>query len=427
MKLQPRDRRVQKLLARQLKSPGYRWDEISDPRARRGRRWALRELLRAALLGQLSGCPGLRDVEALTEDLGPSGRQWVSRRVPDTTLWDLLSRLSAEQLRGKLIEQLRAAWRSKALKPSGLPCGSVAIDGKGLGALEHDAGGMAQKAHRSHDGRPYWLSRVLRAVLTSAEARPCLDQMPIAAKSNEMGEFGQFFDGLMTAYGAGDLFEIATIDAGMTSLENATKIHQAQKAYVMALKGPQAALLTEAKRLLGRRRTPDAETDWEVYKGRRIKRRFFRTDEIAGYHGWTHLRQAWRLEQETVSADGKQSEREQRYFLTNLPRGRLSPAQCMELIRRHWGVENDCFWTLDTQWSEDHVPWCSSGRAVEVLSWFRLMAYNLLQQTRRRHLRLRNLDGTYQAPQPWRRIFTWVRMAWQLELAPVTQQAAALG
>jgi len=34
--------------------------------------------------------------------------------------------------------QVRAAWRSKSLTPVGLPCGVVAIDGKGLGALEHD-------------------------------------------------------------------------------------------------------------------------------------------------------------------------------------------------------------------------------------------------------------------------------------------------
>jgi hypothetical protein len=92
-------------------------------------------------------------------------------------------------------------------------------------------------------------------------------------------------------------------------------------------------------------------------------------------------------------------------------------AQILLVVRGHWGVENDCFWSLDTQWREDAVPWCSQGRAVEVLSWLRLMACNLLQFARRAHLRLRNPDNaTLAPPSPWRRIFEWVRQAWRAPL-----------
>lgn len=426
MKIQARDRRVQRLLTRHMKAPAFRWDDVADPRDRRGRRWRLGELLDAVLLGQLSGCETLRGVEALTEDFGPTGRQYVHRRVPDTTLWDLLPRLSTNALRAKLHQQVRAAWRAKALRPVGLPCGVVAIDGKGLGALEHDAEGTAQKAHRSHDGTPYWLSRALRAVLTSAESRPCLDQMPIAAKTNEMGDFQSFFAGLMAVYGQGDLCEVFTVDAGMTSLANATQIDAANKGYVMALKGPQPELLAEAERLLSRRRDPDAETEREVYKGKRVQRRLYRTGEVAGYHAWTHLRQAWRVEQISESPNGT-TERENRYFLSNVPWGRFTPEQILTVVRGHWGIENDCFWTLDTQWHEDAVPWCSRGRAVEVLSWLRLMAYNVLQHARRRHMRVRRPDGTFEPQPPWRRLFTWVCQAWQLASLPPLRQQPALG
>lgn len=419
MKVQSRDRRVQKLLDRQLTAPAYRWGDVTDPRAKRGRRWSLSELCNAALLGLLSNCPSLRDLEGLTDDLGPTGRQYVAKRVPDTTLWDLLPRLSVQELRAKLCQQVKAAWRRKSLTPVGLPCGVLAIDGKGLGALEHDAEGTAQKGLRSHDGSPYWLARMLRAVLTSAEARPCLDQLPIGAKTNEMGDFPRLWQLIVEAYGKNnDLFEIVTVDAGLTSRGNADLIHEAHKAYVMAIKGPQPELLAEAERLLGRRRKPDAETPWERAKGKRIQRQLFRTDEMAGYHGWTHLRQAWRVLQVTEAADGT-VEREERYFVTSVPWGRLSPNQVLAVVRGHWGVENDCFWTLDVQWLEDSVPWCSSGRAVEVLSWLRLMAYNLVQSARRRHLRLRRADGTLEPPPPWRRVFAWVRQAWQLAPDPV--------
>ncbi len=143
MKLQAKDLRVQKLLDRYLGAPAYRWDDITDPRAARGQRWNLHELLNGAFAGLLANCPTLRDVEALTEEMGPAGRKYVSRRVPDTTLWDLIGKLSPQELRVKHHEQVRAMWRSKSLRPVGLPCGVLAIDGKGLGTLEHDAGGTA--------------------------------------------------------------------------------------------------------------------------------------------------------------------------------------------------------------------------------------------------------------------------------------------
>jgi predicted transposase YbfD/YdcC len=254
-------------------------------------------------------------------------------------------------------------------------------------------------------------------VLTSAQAKPCLDQVSIGAKTNEVASFGAFFDDLMAGYGAGDLFEIVTMDAGMVSRANADRIHAANKAYVMALKDTQPELVREARRRLGNhQRKPDFETEVEIYKGRRVQRRLYRTTDMAGYNDWSHLRQVWRVEQETRDGEGKLVEREDRYFLSSVPAGRLTAAQILLVVRGHWGIENDCFWTLDTQWREDAVPWCSQGLAVEVLSWLRLMAYNLLQFARRAHLRLRQADGTLAPPPPWRRLFEWVRQAWRRPL-----------
>ena len=125
--------------------------------------------------------------------------------------------------------------------------------------------------------------------------------------------------------------------------------------------------------------------------------------------------QVWLVEQTTESPHGKITV-DNRFFLTNLTTCRLSPAQILLVVRGHWGIENDCFWSLDTQWNEDAVPWCSSGRAVEVVSWLRLMAYNLLQLARKRHLCTRRNDGQREAPQPWRRLFEWVRQALRLDL-----------
>jgi hypothetical protein len=439
MHLQANDRRVQKFLDRHLQSPAWQWRDIGDPRGKRGQRWELKDLLSAAFAGLLAGCATLRDVELLSAEMGAMGRQYVQERVPDTTLWDLFSgqrrrhrkndsgatRVSAEpgevvkrplqadDFRRQLRRQVRAMWRSKCLEPQHLPCGVVSVDGKGLGALEHDAEGTAQKGHRN-DGSPYWLARVLRAALVSAPGTPLLDQLPIGAKTNEMGMFAGFFDEVQHAYDP--LFEIVTTDAGMTSKANAGRVHAANKGYVMALKDNQPELLTEAKRLFRPllRQLPCAESS-ERYRGKTVHRRLYRTAEIAGYHGWKHLRQVWLVEQDTVDDNGSH-QKDQRFFLTNLHVGRLSSAQVLTLIRMHWRIEDDCFWSLDMQWHEDALPWCTVGPAVEILGLMRIMAYNLVQLARTRTLRPRGPNGQHLPLPSWRSLFRWVQQALRLDL-----------
>ena len=438
MKLQAQDRRVERFLARHLNAPPWQWGEISDPRGRRGRRWELTELLNATLVGMVTACATLRDVERLTDELGPVGRQYVRQRVPDSTLWDLFAgrrrpppnadaaladaaqpttdrSLDPQQFRRQLRLQVRAMWRAKALQPQQLPCGVLSIDGKGLGKLEHDAQGQAQKSHH-HDGTPYWLARVLRASLVSAASKPVVDQLPIGARTNEMGSFGAFFDALVDAYDP--LFEIITVDAGMVSKANADRVHAADKGYVMALKDNQPELLREAKRLLApRHRGKPVATSTERYRGRIVQRRLYRCGDITQFHRWTHLKQVWLVEQSSCDAHGK-TQTEQRFFLTNLHPGRLTHAQVLAVVRLHWGIENDVFWSLDMQWREDSVPWCSSGHAVEVLSLIRLMAYNLVQLARKRSLRPR-ADPHKRVPiPPWRNVLRWMRDALRLELQP---------
>jgi len=419
MKLLPKDLRVKKYLQRHLSAPVYHFDQVPDPRSPRGKRWTLQTLLLTTLLGLMAGCKKLREVEDLTDEMGPVGRHYVPGRVPDTTLYELLVRLEPAPLRPQLRRQVKTLARQKALVPSGLPCGVMAVDGKGLGRLDHDAQGSAQKAHRAHDQSPYWLPRVLRAVLSSTAAKPALDQMSIPPDTNEMGVFGDFFAAQVLAYG--DLFEIVTVDAGMTSKDNADRVHAHHKGYVMALKGNQPELRAEAERLLLPLvdHAAEAETGWERVKGKLIRRRLYRSLEIAGYHDWTHLQQVWLVRQETRDPNDSDDRVtcEDRYFLTNLRKGRLSPSQILLVVRNHWGIENDCFWSLDAEFGEDTHPWATKGHAVEVLGLLRLMAYNLLQLGRKRHLRSRWGAKMTDLPS-WQQLFRWVWQALRLTLAP---------
>jgi hypothetical protein len=340
--------------------------------------------------------------------------------VPDTTLYDLLVRLESDPFGQSLRGQVKTLQRRKSLTPVGLPGGQMAIDGKVLDPLDHDAQGAAQKAHRAHDNSPYWLPRFHRAVLVSAAGKPALDQMAIPPQTNEMGNFGAFFLAQVDAYG--DLFEFVSTDAGMTSKDNADLVDANHKAYVMALKDNQPELLAEAQRLLLplTKQAPAAQTPWVRVKGKLVQRRLYRTTEISGYHGWTHLRQVWLVRQQTrdPGSPSDSGSLEDRYFVTNLRIGRLTAAQCLLVVRNHWGIENDCFWSLDVAFGEDSHPWATQGDAVAVLGLLRLMAYNLLQLARKCHLRVSQGSGRSTDLPSWAQLFRWVGQALRLPLDP---------
>ena len=425
MKVLPIGGRVYHFLRRQLKAPWARFATVTDPRDRRGQRWSLLPMMHTILAGILAGVKTLRQLEAQSLDLQMPGFSPLHRRLPDTTVYELLGRLAPDELLGTLVAQVRTLWRSKLLAPLGLPCGVIAIDGKSLGALDHDADGWGQRHTRDHDGSPYWLVRALRAVLTSSVGRPALWQLPIPPHTNEMGCFVAMFDALRTYYDA--LFEIITVDAGMTCKAHAAYVQAADKGYVMAVKDSQPELLRELQRELLPQTdaAPVAHSDWERHKGHSVQRRLYRTVELAGLPGWESLRQGW-LVRTAHRADDGTEQHEDRYFISNVPVGRLSPSQILGVVRGHWGIENDCNWTLDMVLREDDTPMCTQGSATLTLGVLRLLAYNLLQLARRKHLRPPSPKPGRSGPQrSWREVLRAFEQAltrsWKdARLSPVT-------
>lgn len=182
------------------------------------------------------------------------------------------------------------------------------------------------------------------------------------------------------------------MDAGMTSARNARLITASKMRYVMAVKGTQPTLLTEIQKLCGwgsHKQTEivrEAATPWERYRGNKVRRELFRSKEIKGWSNWRSARQAWRVKQTTRKPNGE-VEVENRYFVTSLPWDRLNGQEILRLVRLHWGVENGCHWTLDVVMGEDSRPWCTQGKALRMLSWLRLLAYNTVRLLRDRYLR----------------------------------------
>ena len=203
----------------------------------------------------------MKDVEWLTDELTPAVRSKlrIRRRVPDTTLRDMLTALKPDDLRPALHSVTRAALRRKALEPEGLPFGVVSLDGKGSAVPAADDF-YAQRQTADERSPLVGIVRTVTATLTSSNARPVIDVMSIPAKTNEMGVFERMLDGLMAAYGNCDLFRLVTYDpgksltrddAGACSKQNAQASRDRGLHYLMAIKSTQPTLYEEAVRWLG--------------------------------------------------------------------------------------------------------------------------------------------------------------------------------
>jgi hypothetical protein len=140
-----------------------------------------------------------------------------------------------------------------------------------------------------------------------------------------------------------------TADAGMTSLENATLVHEELHASsLFALEGTQPELLAEAERLLGHlQRDKAAACTIETVGGKQERRLLWSTVEMAEYNGWTHQRLVLRVCWETVAKDGTIIAKMDRYFITNVAPGDYTARQWLDIIRAHWQVENGIHKTLD--------------------------------------------------------------------------------
>jgi hypothetical protein len=350
-----RTRRMAGLMRSRL--PELHLEQVADPRSRRGRRWkVLSVLLRAVLLGLMAGRKSLSEVEALTDEMSVSMRRMlrIPRRTPDTTLRHVLTKLEPNELRRRIHGQVKAAHRRKALSPLGLPFGQVAVDGRGTslpdiapekapkGSDVKWAERFAQRCHQK-SGHSYRLMRTITCTLVSARAKPCLDAVPIPARTNEMGHFATVLRDLVTTYKRSQLFRLVSADAGNCSEKNARLVAgELHLDYLFRVKGDQPTLLAEAKRLLGRRRARQAVAETVDVVGNTTEtRRLHITSEMAGFLDWDHLQTTLRIRKEKHDIEtGKLLNKEDHYAISSLAIDELTPAQWLYAFRAHWGVES---------------------------------------------------------------------------------------
>lgn len=390
--------------------PEVRLEKVSDPRSW-ARCWSVEQILTAVLLGLLAGCRSLVETERLTATLSPAMRRMLGlgRRMADTTMRDLLCRLDLGALRQCLHRLVRVARRRKALKKEVLPFHVVSMDGK-VTSLPYFDQEYVQR-HVPEHGLPFGLVRTVTCTLVSAPGRPCIDAIPLPARTNEIGHFREGFAELMKAYP--DLFQVVTYDAGALSEANGRAVVEAGKDYLFRLRGEARTMYKLADELIDPDEVVGETVDVLDCRTTVTRRVILLPIEQQWSYGagkkpaesvWRHARTFVRIESE-VTRDGEAPQRETRLYVTSLPAASLTPQQWLHLVRSHWGVENNTHHTLDTAFAEDDRPWITrSGVGTLAVLLLRRIALTLL--TLFRSVTQRSEE---KRRMPWKALLSWVR------------------
>ncbi len=355
--------------------------EVQDPRAVRGQKYAHQGMLSLLVAAFAGGQTRLRHVEDFSEDLGVGARRRldVPRRISDTALYELLGRQTPAGFRESLRGQVRSLIDAKVVKPDLFPIGVASVDGKSCWKSTSKTVEGAKVSVDEGSGTVTSSFTALRAVLTSSMARPCLDLELIQEKAGEAPAFRTLFPRVCQSFG-GQL-QVVTADAGITCRENALVVLGQEKHYLFAVKGNQPHLHALAQDTFAgmpgpvRAHTADRRNGALVFRELHVVRVADFPSEV-NFPGAVEL---WRVHQTSTPGDGSAGTTETRFFVSSMPADFLTPTQKLELVRLHWGIENGHHWTLDVALEEDTIQPCQASRdSIEVVTWLRTLAYNLL-------------------------------------------------
>ena len=396
---------------------------VVDPRHTKNRKWTLEQLLVLLLMGLVSGKLGFKDVEEMSGLLSAAVRRafGITGDISDGAMWDLCQRLSWEKVQNILVESAKAAHRRHALDAIAdhVPVPMVALDGKYYTKAWTRTSGDDDESwkqdfpflqEKRRDGnRVIGEVRVMSVLLVRGNAPVFLDAVPVRGSTNEMGTFKEVFERLMEQWGDKQLFRLVSMDAGMVSRENADIVDAADMGYLMAIKDNQPEMIAEMKRQLAGRSQAEADCHTtERYQGKTVEYRLWQTQDIAGWNGWSHIKQGFREERRTIHQDPEtQDEVGTRYFVTNRLFPHLNSKDWLKVIRNHWQVENNGHCVLDVSLNEDKRPWSRQPHVHLVIALLRRVAFNLLSLYR----------GVCQRSEenrrmPWRSLLNQVYIVW---------------
>jgi predicted transposase YbfD/YdcC len=330
---------------------------LPDPRIDRRKLHDLVDIVALAVCAVLAGCNEYTAMEAF----GQAKEAWLKTflRLPNgIPSHDTIGRVLA-LLAPEAFDDCFGRWMAEACQ--GLPLKHVAVDGKAM------------------RGSASLLAPCLHLVSAFATANGVtLGQRAVAEKSNEITAIPELLRTLDVA-GA-----VVTIDAMGCQKEIAAGIRAADADYLLAVKGNQETLLRDIEAFTLKALESDCVgLDYSFHEEPALGhgRGGFRACYVFNDPSFVSERGKWRdwacvvvIVSERIVAGKATSEL--RYYIASRPRG---AKWYSNVVRRHWGIENELHWMLDVHFDDD-LSRVRSGHGPANFAWLKKAALAMLRR-----------------------------------------------
>ncbi len=346
---------------------------IEDPRDVRRILHPLPEVLLLVVCGTIADCDDYENISAWGEAHLPFLRRFLpfEHGVPgERWLTILMNRVDPALFSAAFTAWVRASFPGRA--------DFVAIDGK--------------TSRRSHDRRA-GTDPIHLVSAFATTARLVLAQEAVPDKANELAAIPVLLERLGADGGlAGAL---VSIDAIATNPTVAAAIRAAGADYLLAVKANQPTLRAEVEAAFAEADpvTLERHVDTDKGHGRVEERRIAVLREVDWLSGDRRFPGEMRLPDvaaivrvETVVHLADRSRADTRYFISSAP---LTAERAAEVVRGHWGIENQLHWVLDVLFRDDQSR-LRTGHGARNMAVVRHFALNLVRAaTDRKSLKTR--------------------------------------
>jgi predicted transposase YbfD/YdcC len=336
--------------------------KVNDPRVDRTKDHKLIDIISISICAVICGAEGWVDIE----NFGNSKYAWLKtflelpNGIPShDTFGRVFSRLDAQEFQRSFYEWV---WAVNDILQGQI----VNIDGKCLRGSEDQT--LGKRA-------------IYMVSAWAVENELVLGQRKVAEKSNEITAIPELLKRLALA-GC-----IVTIDAMGTQTAIAKTIIEAEAEYVLSVKENQGHLYE------------DIATLFAVDQAQEFKYASYEYQQTTSKgHGRMEVRECWstskpeylqllRHAQDWAGLQsiamvistrrlGDQVTQKIRYYISSLP---SDAERLLQVVRKHWSIENELHWVLDVALNEDHSR-VRKDQAPENFAVLRHIALNLLKQ-----------------------------------------------
>ncbi len=332
---------------------------ITDNRQAQGKRHSLSAILCLSVAAMLCG---YRSYSAIAEWGHNYGKEFLhalgfTRTSPPcaATLFNVYRRLNKEELESKVGQWAEGLVRLTQEESEEIE--QVCIDGKTLRGTRKQGG----------EAPP-----ILSAL--GHRLGMILGQVAVSEKTNEIGVIVELLKALILEN------KIVTCDALLTQREVAQTITDRGGDYVMMVKGNQPTLHTDIREIFEARDCfeLDVATTIDQGHGRIEERSLSVTEALTGYSDWPGMQQVFEIKRKVVEKKRGKERVESVYGITSLGPTEAGAKQLLEIVRRHWAIENQSHWVRDVTFDEDRSQ-VRVGNIPHVMTTLRNTAIGLMR------------------------------------------------